>query len=89
MLQILPRHFDLIELLESEFAQWDAVRLQADRLRSTIKLFFEFVPPLPQLVNILVHGGLLCNKVLLERASDVRGQNGLSEFADIRFRGWG
>ena len=73
VLQVLPWHIDLVKFLESELAQRDAVCLQADRLRSTIKLFFEFIPPFSQLVNVLVHGGLLCNKVLLERASDVRG----------------
>ena len=89
MLQVLARHVNLIEFLESEFAQRDAVRLQADRLRSTVKLFLEFVPPFPQFVDVLVHGGLFCNKVFLKRTPDVRGKDGLSEFADVRFGCWG
>ena len=71
VLQVLTWHFNFIEFLESELTQWDAVGLQADRLRATIKFFLEFIPPFPQLVNVLVHSGLLCNKILLERASDV------------------
>ena len=88
MLQVLTRHFNLIKFLESEFAERDAVCFQADGLGSTIKLFFEFVPPFTQLVNVLVHSGLLRNKVFLKRAPDVRGKDGLGELADICFGSW-
>ena len=71
VLQVLARYLHRVKLLELELAQMWAVVLQTLRLWSAIKLFFEFVSPFPQLVDVLIHRRLLEHKVFFKRASNV------------------
>lgn len=87
MLKVLSWYLDIVEFGKTELAQRVAVRFEVLARRSSIQLFFEFIPPLPQLMNVLVHGGLLGDEVFFKRTSYMRWKNGLGKLPDIGFGG--
>ena len=85
-LEILTRHFDLLELLESEVAEMRTELLQMLLRRPTVQFLLELIPPSAQFVDVFVHRGPVRDEVRLEGPANVGRQNVLGEPCDVGLR---
>jgi hypothetical protein len=85
MIQVLAWNKDVVELEEAELAEVVAIAFEVHVAWAAVETFLEAVPPFSQLLDVLVHRGLLVHKVGFERFANVRGKYGFSESGDVGF----
>ena len=66
MLQILPGHFNIVELEEAELAELMRVLFERDCELPAIKPLLKAISPSAQLLDVLVHRRLVGDEVFLE-----------------------